>query len=1536
MAEARTCQKCGSPVPMRSPESLCPRCMLLAGMAIGSGSHRSDERLDTALLASRSSSVLDTIGATIGGVPRVLLRDTAVGETPSPMIRPSNGDDSSIRYRIDGEIARGGMGSILKGRDPDLGRDVAIKVLREDLRENGELVRRFVEEAQIGGQLQHPGVVPIYELGTFADKRPFFSMKLVKGHTLADLLTARSGPADDLPRFLSIYAAVAQTMAYAHTRGVIHRDLKPSNVMVGSFGEVQVMDWGLAKVLPLGGVAADEQAGKQKPPETMIATARSGSGLDLSQAGSVLGTPSYMAPEQARGETDLINERADVFALGSILCDILTGAPAFTGRSSAEIVRKAAKGETGDALSRLDGCGAEADLVGLARDCLAAEAPDRPRDANVVSERISAYVSGAQERVQAAERERAVAVAKAIEERRGRKVQLALAASVLALTTLGGLSTTYYLQQRAASALAGQRVIDQVGTLHRQALEHPEEIQRWEVAKAAVEQAVDAGDSNATAQLASLQKQIEDGLEAAKRDKVLLDRLVEIRSAEADDEDGSDTDSAYAEAFREAEIDLAGLPPAEAGAKIRSRSPSVALGLAAALDDWAGFRRVQRQDEAGAARLSATARIADPDPSRNELRTALDQPEKAVRKAALEALAKTAKFDELGPISLQLLGTGLSAAGENGEAESVLRAAQDRHPRDVWVNYELGKVLQRLSRHDEAIRFYTAARAIRPDTAHELAHALARRGESDEAIALFRDLRALRPESARHPGCLSALLKEKGRLPEAEEMLAAAVAAGREAVRKKPNSSYAHNTLGTFLLSQDKLDEAVVEFRAGIALKPDNAESHHRLGDLLVSQSKFDEAIAAHREAIRLMPDYAEAHSCLGTALFGLGKVDEAVAAYREALRLKPYYGEAHSGLGTALIGLGKVDEAVAAYREALRLKPGFPQAHVSLGNALRQQGKADEAIAAYHEAIRLQPDLAEAHDMLGAVLGETKGGYGAAEAEFREAIRLKPNFARAYTDLGVALEGQGKHDASAVVCREAIRLDPGSGRAHYQLGNALHHQGKVPEAITEYREAIRLDPKYAEAHCNLGVMLRTQGDYAGAVEMYRKGHELGSRTPGWRYPSAQWLAETERMLALANRLPAIFKGEDKPTDNAERLVFAMMCYDRKHYCAGVRLWAEAFASDPKLGEDLEAESRYNAACTAALAAAGQGIDDPPPDDAAKAKLRAQALDWLKAELTAWARVLESGPPQARAVVEETLKQWKQDTDFAGIRDVKELAKLPEDERKQWRALWADLDALIKRATKSSPIEAKPGGGKLKRPDDRAGPKPSVAHQESPPPANPKPGVEPDNSDAFAAIHKRAHELAPSKPSEAEALFRQALEGYRKTEGPDAALTLDLTNDLAGLLSQSGRHAEAEPLFRTGLALARKKFGPEHLHTANTMAQIGLSLIQQSKWTDAEPVLRDCLAIREKRQPDVWTTFNTRSLLGGSLLGQKKYAEAEPLIVAGYEGMIAREAKIPPQGKPRLTEAGERVVKLYEAWGKTDKAAEWRAKLAKPADEAKP
>src|SRR5262245_21462863 len=153
------------------------------------------------------------------------------------------------RYQFEEEIARGGMGVVLRGRDALLNRPLAFKVLLDDARARPDLARRFLDEAKITAQLQHPNIVPVHEVGELADGRPFLAMKLIEGRTLAEYLEVRSDPAHDRPRWLAVFQKVCEALAYAHERGVIHRDLKPANVMVGAFGEVQVMDWGLAKTL---------------------------------------------------------------------------------------------------------------------------------------------------------------------------------------------------------------------------------------------------------------------------------------------------------------------------------------------------------------------------------------------------------------------------------------------------------------------------------------------------------------------------------------------------------------------------------------------------------------------------------------------------------------------------------------------------------------------------------------------------------------------------------------------------------------------------------------------------------------------------------------------------------------------------------------------------------------------------------------------------------------------------------------------------------------------------------------------------------------------------------------------------------------------------------------------------------------------------------------------------------------------------------------------------------------------------------------
>lgn len=282
--------------------------------------------------------------------------------------------------------------------------------------------------------------MPVHELGQFEDGRLYITMKLVKGRTLAELLAGRSDPKEDRPRFLGIFLQVCQTLAYAHSRGVIHRDLKPANVMVGPFGEVQVMDWGLAKVLD-----QEEAALSLVDTEENLEASPAAVSSHVTHHGTVMGTPAYISPEQARGDVQCVNERSDVFGLGAILCEILTGAPPYVGE---EIRKRAKSSDLDDAYARLDQLDVDEELRGIARRCLAADPPDRPVQAGQLAEELSSYLESVEERLRHMELENVEIRALAKHERKMRWMTLALATTILIWAVLGGTAWLRIQRQR--------------------------------------------------------------------------------------------------------------------------------------------------------------------------------------------------------------------------------------------------------------------------------------------------------------------------------------------------------------------------------------------------------------------------------------------------------------------------------------------------------------------------------------------------------------------------------------------------------------------------------------------------------------------------------------------------------------------------------------------------------------------------------------------------------------------------------------------------------------------------------------------------------------------------------------------------------------------------------------------------------------------------------------------------------------------------------------------------------------------------------
>jgi serine/threonine-protein kinase len=1204
---------------------------------------------------------------------------------------PTDGGAAEFRphtfgdYELQSEIARGGMGVVYRARQMSLDRTVALKMIASAKLATAAEVRRFQTEAAAAAGLDHPHIVPIYEVGEH-EGRHYFSMKLIEGGSLAQAIAA--GPAEPAaaarasPRKAAeLLLKVAGAVHHAHQHGLLHRDLKPANVLLDTDKQPHVTDFGLAKRLEV-----DSR---------------------LTQSGALVGTPSYMAPEQAISARNLTTA-ADIYSLGAILYEVLTGRPPFQAASVLQTLEQVRHREP--VPPRQLQPKVPRDLETICLKCLQKVPGQRYASAEALAGDLEHFLRG----------EPISTRPVGMPERLARWVKrhptqaLLLAASVLIVVLgVGGLLVYQQLQIEQAhkevradyvrrevhEALdAGERVRRE---LH-QVLGNPRKVHellsnpaKWQAdvkgARAAVDRAqklAAADPESLGADLAARLRELELLVAADESDYRLAKKLDDLRlEAAVMSETNYQPSTAmpkYVQALADAGFDLR--PGKQVNVVERLERSPLRYVLVATLDEWAFYVA----DRKLRTTLLAAARRVDPDPWRDRVR----QPEVWRDRKQLEKLARQVKVDQQSPQILIVLASYLRFA--KGDARPLLQAALAQYPGDFWLNLQMGNDIPRWA---ERVEYFRAAVAIRPNSA--VAHgnlAGALRYKRDFSAAHTHALRAIQldPKMVSGHNQLGATLLQQDDLP-------AAIAAFQKAHQLNPNNADTLNGLGMALRFLGDLPGAIAHGQRAVAVAPRSADAHIQLALSLSASGDRAGAIREYKKALEIDPENSQSHNKVSIILRRQGDLDGAWRHATRAVALDSQGASPRVTLGNVLASKKDLAGAIREFTRAIDLDPNHAQGHYDLANALKRTSDFKGAVKHYNRALQLKPRYALAHSGLGLAL-YVQGDLAGAFQHYTKALELDPNLPKTHCNLGILLKGQRDLDGAIKHLTRAAELEPRNADHHINLAIAWNERDAAA-AARHYTAALKCAPGNFKARWNLGMTLQAQGKFTEALRELQRARELGAGKPGPESSNAKWIRRCEDLIKLDKKLTALLAGQaPAPGSATEQLELADLCWRyKKYHAAAAGFYAKALAAAPQPLSDKMVSHRYQAACSAALAAAGQGRDAANLEPAAKAKLRGYALSWIRAELEQMAGQLpaakekadsgqglgglqEEAAPRstskaARAALHvlDRLARWQTDTDLVAVRDEKALARLPREEQQAWHKLWADVRALSRR-----------------------------------------------------------------------------------------------------------------------------------------------------------------------------------------------------------------------------------------------------------------
>jgi len=1156
-------------------------------------------------------------------------------------------------YEVEVMLGRGGMGVVFRARHLRLNRAVALKMLLAGPYARPEELERFLREAEAVAGLRHANIVQIYDIGDL-NGRPYFTMEYIEGGSLAQNLARAPQTAD---RAAALVSTLAEAIQVAHLSGIIHRDLTPANILLTTNGTPKISDFGLAR--------------------------RIEGGVGLTVTGVPMGTPSYMAPEQVRGQLDSIGPATDVYGLGAVLYELLTGRAPFRAETSALTLQKALAEDPAPP-SRLN-TRVPRDLETICLKCLQKEPSRRYASAAALAEELRLFGRG--EPITA----RSVGRLECLVRRAQRHPTAAgLLIAVVLLSAAVSFGVWSYTRQQFAARARQSQTDRKVGAeldIARGLLEQGWQTQDLgKLTEAEVEGNRIAEFAHSNTAGVELQHAAEafrgtalEKLKRASNNRDLLEAVMNVSapretSTYARDETGlmltlpqPSIDEQYATAFRRWGLEVDNLTEAEVAERLSSEPAIVQQELIAGLDAWMIERRSRGCPEAQWKHLFRIAERLDSSERQRRLRSllvgeALPRPEWIAALVSLGSpllspweLTRGIQWRgfmevrrQIDPriepvLTVLLLARALAALGDDPGAEEVMRQASTARPDQVLLLDALGKLLARQgpSRLEEAIGYYRAARGLNRRVGITLSKSLILAGRPAQAEEVLRDL----------------------------------------LLQQSENPTYLY-FLAIAVYEQNRHVDALPIFQKALDLKPNYPEVHYCLGIAFADKREDAQAEAAYRKAIEFKPDFAEAYVNLGIILSRQRRYEDAQKACDLALRHKPYLFQAHLGLASALLSQQKNLDAEEFCRKAVKLKPYIAEAHASLGAVLNEQHRYVEAESACRRALDLNPRLAEANCHLGtSLLGQRKPGESV--TALCKAIELKPDYAEACYALGNAQILQGKHKEAIKAYLSAIELKHYFPEAYNNLGQVLGQLKRYEEAEAALRKALELMPNFGFAYHNLGLVLIQQMRFDEAAMSLRKAADLfGAEDP--RHEQAIRLQQRcQRLKILDAELPEFLEGTKIPKNSAEQLAIAQLCLGRQTYVAAARFYRDAFAADSKLAEIATTGTRYHAACAAALAGSGKGNDADNSNDRERAFWRRQALEWLRQDLRWWNNALDNGSIQNREQTMWWMGYWQIDEDLDGLRVQGALEHLSQGERDECLSLWNDVAVLLRRAQRN-------------------------------------------------------------------------------------------------------------------------------------------------------------------------------------------------------------------------------------------------------------